>query len=363
MRKERNMSLDLLRIISMLMVVWIHSFSHGGLFEALTPGSVNWYGANVLNAFGMVAVNCFVLLSGYFQCTSRFRLKRVASVWAQALFYSVGLYLLVVALTGEFSVMTMVQSVLVMTTQRYWFVTAYLLMYLVSPFLNCAIRAMDRRKHLICCGVLLLVFSVLHNLVYIFDFGYIRGGNSMLWFCVLYMISAYIRLYVPAQRKHRSGYWIYAGCVAVIAGERFAAYYITTRLLGYCVGDSLFYSYNAVPMVTASVALFMAVRTVNIKDKAGKFVGFLVPLVFGVYLIHDHPTIRPLLWNWLQPAAYVQSVWLVPYWICYTVGIFAVCCAIEWIRQKLFALCRIDRAVESVSDWIQKKVNEKIPHF
>ena len=49
MRKERNMSLDLLRIISMLMVVWIHSFSHGGLFEALTPGSVNWYGANVLN--------------------------------------------------------------------------------------------------------------------------------------------------------------------------------------------------------------------------------------------------------------------------------------------------------------------------
>ena len=161
----------------------------------------------------------------------------VASVWAQALFYSVGLYLLVVALTGEFSVMTMVQSVLVMTTQRYCFVTAYLLMYLVSPFLNCAIRAMDRRKHLICCGVLLLVFSVLHNLVYIFDFGYIRGGNSMLWFCVLYMISAYIRLYVPAQRKHRSGYWIYAGCVAVIAGERFAAYYITTRLLGYCVGD------------------------------------------------------------------------------------------------------------------------------
>ena len=61
MKKERNMSLDLLRIICMLMVVWIHSFSHGGLFKALIPGSANWYGANVLNAFGIVAVNCFVL--------------------------------------------------------------------------------------------------------------------------------------------------------------------------------------------------------------------------------------------------------------------------------------------------------------
>ena len=274
--------------------------------------------------------------------------------------YSVGLYLIVALLAKEFSVTLMVQSVLVMTTQRYWFVTAYLLMYLVSPFLNCAIRAMDRRKHLACCGVLLLVFSVLSNLVYVSDFAYIRGGNGVLWFCILYMVAAYIRLYVPERPKHRKAIWVYVACVAVIVGERFAAYHVTTRLLGYCVGDSLFYAYNSVPVTVAAIALFLAVRAANIKGKGSKIVGFLAPLAFGVYLIHDHPIIRPLLWRWLQPTAYVQSVWLVPYWIAYTVGIFVACCAIEWVRQRLFALCGIDAAIGRVSDWIQKKIVQKL---
>ena len=44
---KRESNIDCLRIISMLMVVCLHFFSHGGLNDALTP-SLNWAAGNLL---------------------------------------------------------------------------------------------------------------------------------------------------------------------------------------------------------------------------------------------------------------------------------------------------------------------------
>ena len=50
-RKSRNTNLDLLRILSMMMVVCLHTLNHGGLIgEALIPGTVNWYLGNIIFA-------------------------------------------------------------------------------------------------------------------------------------------------------------------------------------------------------------------------------------------------------------------------------------------------------------------------
>ena len=91
---KRDTSLDLLRIISMIMVVCLHTVGWGGLVEgALIPGTGNWYLGNAMQALSLQAVNCFVLISGYFLCTSQFRLGKLVSTWVQAVFYSVGVYL------------------------------------------------------------------------------------------------------------------------------------------------------------------------------------------------------------------------------------------------------------------------------
>ena len=356
MTQKRNSNLDLLRIICMLMIVSLHFYSHGGLINhALSPHTANWYIGNLCYALCCVSVNCMVMLTGYFQCTSRFKLRRFGSVWLQAFFYSVALYLAASVTTGDFSPGAFVKSGMVMTMKQYWYVTAYLLLYGVSPFLNCAIRAMSKRMHLMCCCVLLGLFSLLHNMVYTSDFGNILGGSSFLWFCVLYTVAAYIRLHVPVDVRHRRiffpGYFLCAGLIAL---ERFLAYWITPMIFGRVVMDSLFFSYNSILTAAAAIFLFLGMRTVDIKGSfINRAIETLASLTFGVYLIHDHPAIRPLLWQLLNPAATAQSPWMVPYALVCVCGVFLCCCGAEWLRQQVFRLLGIDALVNRCCDRIQ----------
>ena len=353
--------MDFLRIICMFLVVCHHFCDHGGLLgDQLITGSSNWFLGNLLYPFTLVAVDCFVLLSGYFQCTSRFKLKRVVSTWVQVVTYSIALYAAVTLLLGGLSVADLVKSALPVISDQYWFVTAYLLMYMVSPFLNSMIAAMGKRLHFLCCCVLLGIFCVAHNLAYIYDFGDVDGGYTFLWFCILYIVAAYIRLYVPVETKHRSrGLLVYGCCALGVGIARFVAHYVTTALFGTPMLTSFFYSYNSILVVPASIGLFMAMRTVKVGVKAAKAVSFFAPLAFGVYLIHDHPAVRPALWSILKPYAFAESVWMVPYALLCTIVIFLVCCLVEWVRQWVFRTFRITPLLDRISDRLQSWVMER----
>ena len=355
--KKRDNGLDLLRILCMLMVVTLHYYGHGGLINGqLTPGSPNWFLGEFLYPFSLMAVDCFVLLSGYFQCTSRFKLKRVVSTWVQVMFYSVGVCFLVMLLPGGLSFKELIESALPVITTRYWFVTAYLLMYMVSPFLNSMIASMGKHLHFLCCCTLLGIFSVAHNFAYVYDFGKVAGGYSFLWFCVLYIVAAYIRLYVPVEAKQRKqGLLVYSLCALGIALARFTAHYVTTAILGKPMLTSFFYSYNSILTVPAAIGLFMAMRTVKVDGIGAKLVGFFAPLAFGVYLIHDHTNLRPVLWEFLKPYTFADSLWMVPYGLLCAAGIFLVCCGIEWIRQKLFSILGIQKWIDRTCDRLQTK--------
>lgn len=363
---QREPALDLLRILSMIMVVCLHCCNHGGVLgEGLAPGTVNWVLANTVFALAFVSVNCFVLLSGYFQCTSQFKLRRFASTWLQTFFYSVLLCLIInIICPGESIslIKELIKSSIVVSMSQYWFVTAYLLMYAVSPFLNCAIQAMDRTKHLLCCMVLVGIFSVAHNVVYINDFGGVRGGSSFLWFCVLYMIAAYFRLYLPRGKWSAKGLFLaYLLCALVIAAERVAAEYITPMIFGRVALTSFFFSYNSIFTLAASCFLFLCFRELSISNqRVCRIISAVAPLAFGVYLIHDNRFVRPILWEALKPSAYVESPWLLLYMALCVIGIFVICCIIEKLRQILFSQCRINALVKTWSDKVQNAVLQRL---
>lgn len=48
----------------------------------------------VLHSFSIVAVNCFVLITGYFLCTAEFNYKKILNLWIQVEVYSIGIYLM-----------------------------------------------------------------------------------------------------------------------------------------------------------------------------------------------------------------------------------------------------------------------------
>lgn len=367
MAMERNRNLDLMRIISMFMVVCLHSFNHGGLLSDIAPayGTANWYICQAAFALCNVAVTCFVLNSGYFLCTSRFKLKKWISTWGHALFYSVGIYLVLSGVHGGgtvFSLKELMKCGMVFTLKRYWFVTAYLLLYAVFPFLNAAIRGMNRHQHLMCCCVLFGLLSLLSNIVYISDFSGANGGSSFLWFCVLYLVAAYFRLYVP-ERVVRQRWMLpgYIACCLIICCERFAAYAITPHIFGTIKLSSLFYANNSIMILPASLFLLQFFRGLHIRGAfASKATGFTAPLAFAVYLIHDNPTMRPVLWRWIDHPSRAESPLLIIWVLLTAVCIFAVCCLIEYLRKQLFTHLHISSTVDRSCDRIQTSISTRM---
>lgn len=360
-RAKRNLNLDLLRIVCMLMVVCLHACNHGGLLDSVQPGTANYFVSNIIFAFCLLAVNCFVMLSGYFLCTSSFKLKKLVQVWGTAIFYSLAIYfVLVLAGLEQLSIKEVIKHCMVLTLNRYWFITAYLLMFMVFPFLNCAIKAMNKKTHLMCCCALLFIFSFLHNLVYISDFGGIEGGYSFLWFCILYIVAAYFRLYVPERiKRQRAMLPGYILASLAICGERFVAYYVTPYIFGSVKLTSLFYSYNSICVVAATLCLFQFFRGLSVEGKVtNRLIPSVAPLVFAVYLIHEQPALRPHLWEWLNPGQFAESPLAIPYVIACAITIFSVCCVIEWIRKTASTKFGVESCIVNICDRVQARIEE-----
>lgn len=359
MPNNRNCNLDLLRILCMFMVVILHTLNWGGLVEgSLIPGHYNWYSGNILFTLSLQAVNCFVLISGYFLCTSKFKLKKLINIWTQAIFYSAVVAILVMTVfSSSFSIKEFMKSCVIFTMDRYWFVTDYLLLYITFPFLNIAIKGMNKKTHLLCCGVLISIFCVLSNIVYITDFSEVNGGYSYIWFCILYLVAAYIRLYVPTRIKYQKfmfpAFIFFSLC---ICGERFVAYFITPYIFGTVRLTSLFYGYNSIVSFLAAITLFQSFRGLTIESKkTTRLISFVAPLTFAVYLIHEQELFRPVLWDILNPDATATKYYMVGYVLLCAISIFIICCIIEFIRQFLFKKLKINNFINTTCDKVQNK--------
>jgi len=199
-KKQRAANLDLLRIVSMLLIIFLHSIDHSGVLEnAENCGTGMYFYVRFTYAMCMVCVNIYVMLSGYFMVDSRFRLHKLVTLWMEAAFYGFVLKL-VFMLTGAdaFSVFSLASCFFPILTGRYWFLTIYVGMYLVSPFLNTLIRAMDKRQHglmNLCLFAIMSLWSSIHPAIAGMNSG---GGWGLAWFVVLYLAAAVLR----TQRKN-----------------------------------------------------------------------------------------------------------------------------------------------------------------
>lgn len=65
---ERNSNIELLRIVLMFMVILLHfnNGSMGGAFNYVTDVQINSFILYLLESFSICAVNCFMVISGYF---------------------------------------------------------------------------------------------------------------------------------------------------------------------------------------------------------------------------------------------------------------------------------------------------------
>jgi surface polysaccharide O-acyltransferase-like enzyme len=285
----RNSNIELLRIVCMLMVVVLHFNNNGAntgivnMPEVLT-GRLTW--GFLVESFCIVAVNCFVLVSGYFGIKLKWR--SLIKFYLQCFLIGLVSYLAYIGLKGEFSWQVLAERLLAFTHNGWWFVVSYLGLMLLSPILNKAVEGMTSKQ---------LLHSILFFTVVMLYLGWYHKveatnyGNSLISFLWLYLIGRYIGtdLSLDTIRRWR---WVWlAGYVAACMGL------FTLIMLRYHCALQIHYplDYNNPFVVIAAVMLLLFFLSFSFQSKA---VNWLASSVFAAYL--------------LQESVYLGHLWLYP---------------------------------------------------
>ena len=357
---RRLPNFEILRVLAMFLIIVGHFFVHGLRGEG-NGVMLSYDGKSVLDTvsfgiaqslwvFSSIAVNLYVLISGYFLVQSKAKWGKIPSIWMQTAFYSVCIYIVfaVVGLGGIFGVKDFVSSVLVVrygavADRTYWFVAQYIGLLALSPFLNRLVAGMTKVEYRTLIVILLLLD---------FSFGYVfygnvySGGQTLFHFISVYFIAGYIRHYqlfgTWSKRK-------LLGVCAIVIVAVVALDYM--YCLAHCIKhqetfqlqlSSRYLNYNGIPLVLA-VLVFCMVQRASIRDnRLVRFLVAIAPFSFGVYLMHDNIYVRG--WLWRVVTSYVSfcpsNVVLCS--LSVAASIYAVCTGIDMLRALVFRILRIE---------------------
>ena len=342
----RQPNIELLRIVAMLMIITLHYLDKGGILVPFTQTQgitqkLPW----ILEAFCMVSVNVYVLISGYFLTESKFRFKKVILIWAQVLFYSYvigavmwSLHLVPDALKNFYD---MIFVFLPVTASQYWFATVYLLLFLVFPFLNAGIRHMTKGQHSALVIVLVVILSLWKSVIPMTVPITNHSGMDLAWFVLLYILAAYIRRYPEVIKGKRVVYLaVYVLCIMISFGYALLMTFVENRfgkLGGY---SNNLYGYNSITMLIGAVCLFVFFLKWDCKLPLwmSRVIVGLGSCTFGVFLIHEHKFMRYYWPQLFKVHSMADSPFLYLHWLGTILAVFLICAGIERIRQLLFSL-------------------------
>lgn len=102
--KQRNIGIDILRVVSMFFIIIGHILMQGGVLSAFCNEGlqVGYYFFNTIYVLAFCGVNCFALVSGYVGWQNTFKLEKIIKLWANVVFWSVGVSLILFIYNKEF---------------------------------------------------------------------------------------------------------------------------------------------------------------------------------------------------------------------------------------------------------------------
>ena len=332
--KVRSSNLELYRIMCMLMIVAHHYVVNSGLTGPDGPLMTDFSSGNsifltLFGAWGKTGINCFLMITGYFMCTSKITVRKFVKLMAQIYFYRWIFFLIFLSAGYE----TTSPIRLVKLVMPFWgftdgFIPCFIAFWLIIPFLTILVQNMNKRQH----ELLLLLLLTYYTLLGSFPTFNVRF-NYITWFSIIFFIASYIRLY-PHPIFVRKSLWGWLTLISVLLavasilglrmlfGERLGMGY-------YFVADS-----NKIFAVLVAVCSFLWFKNLNIKYS--KTINAFGAATFGVLLIHaNSDAMRTWLWKDTVDVVghYSMSLgWVILYSVGVVLAVFIICNLIDQLR-------------------------------
>lgn len=343
--KDRNYGIDILRCIATLMVVILHVLYFGGLLyiqNNVTNYRIAWF----LEITCYSAVNIWALISGFVGISTRFRYRRIISLWQQVVVYGVIIAVIFYfACPGSYSVTSVLKYFLPVSFRYNWYFTAYFGLFFLMPLLNKGITNMTEKEAKRVVFPLLAMICLTYPVLYyvrpsLYDIFVTDEGYSLLWLIILYITG---------------------GCIAKfdlfskISTWKLCTLYAMSVVGTWCtkiIGIDCFIKYISPSVVVGAICLVVIFSRVKVLNKrARKLITFFASASFAVYIIHCHSAIINNLFTGkfaffanYSPIVFVILVIITALFVC------LFCTLIDHVRAFVFEKLKVNKLTDTLID-------------
>ena len=285
---------------------------------------------------GKTGINCFVLITGYFMCTSHITKEKFIKLLSEVYFYKVIIWMLFYFSGYEsFTLKGVVEMLFPFFTVADNFTSCFLLFYLLIPFINKLIYVLTEKEHfyliLWSIGVYVVLPSFANaNVVF----------NYITWFIILYIIASYIRLYPKKEFCDQKVTGILLCGSLLLSWGSIIVLATVSRVLGKSVGIAYFFVADSNKIFALSTGICAFLFFKNLKIDYNKLVNAVAASTFGVLLIHaNSDTMRRWLWKDVCNNIEVyESGNIIVHAVVCVILVYAVCTVIDILRIKIIEI-------------------------
>lgn len=347
---KRNYGVDLLRIVSMFLVVLLHVLGQGGILGSTEAGSANFKTAWLLEAAAFCAADCYALISGYVGVGAKHKYANILNLYLEVIFYTILItlgfkyYMPEVLTEGVF-----LRALFPFIYNQYWYFTAYFCIFFFMPFMNKLLLSLNKKELKILAITIFALFTVL-PMFFACDVFSLGWGYSSIWIAALYLFGGCLRLLEAGKYKKTVYIGVYAACVLVSWLNKFLLPYPKNAFL---------INYISPTILLAAASLLIFFSKLDTGKRRERIISFFSPLAFGVFLFHTHP----YMWhNWLYNR-YVQFAELSPLKLILAVvqasfAIWFACSMADWIRHSLFRLLQVKKLCVFIEEKTRSLINK-----
>lgn len=306
-KTPRQSNIELLRIFAAIGVIIIHLNNKklGGLPARADYMGLCQFVLTFLGIFAIIAVNVFVLITGYFQVRKKkadlYRpLKLILDVLIISALFFAG-YLITSG--GSYSPGSFVADFI----PTNWFILAYGGLYILSPFINKLWNSLKSKEKITLVLATFLLYSVYPVIINIFGiegttahglYGDQKGYN-IVNFVLMYLIGCALRdidenkddaRKAASRILHISENSIKSSILPLLLVINIilalAVVYLNTFIGGKHPFQDSFFNYNSPLQITLTVLLFLSFKSLNVREN--KVINYIARSAFYVYIIHLH---------------------------------------------------------------------------
>ena len=333
--KIRSSNIELLRIVAMFSIFTGHCFnSCEGCYDYQ---SFDWKVVFMqwASMWGKTAINSFVVISGYFMCTSQLTAKRYLKILLEVIFYNFAIYAIFLIAGRETCSPKRLFELFgfLFRNANAGFLVSFLWFYLGIPFYNVLIKNLDRRELYKLIGLLLMAFtfnSTFFANKYMF--------HHVFWYMTIYFIGAAIRLHPMKWMSNQRfcvaslvGMMLFCYCWAPVNDMLLANKLLPVNFEYWFVRDS-----DKILALGVGIVAFIVFRNWNMGYH--RWINTVASTTFGILLIHTNgDAMRQWLFvdflqlpqHWGLPmgqfVAYNVSIWIL---------LFCTLSAIDYLRIR-----------------------------